>query len=241
MELLEKPEGKHDLIQKHKSVKVKALSAKQVVNKKRIIYPFEGKWRESFGQPERFAKWFITGPPGSGKSSFIYELCSYLIQFGNKRIDYNSHEEGDSQTTADKIERYGLAIAPGFKVLDKVATPLWKQRLLNRQSASFGVMDSLQHGNMNKNEYREFVRDLCNTRKGKSLIFISHNIKDGYTLFVKHDCDIKIECRGFIAKPDISRYGGNKPFVIWEKGARKFWGKKYNSVVSGNYWPGQKK
>lgn len=222
-----------------KRVKVRALSAKQVVNKKRIIYPFEGKWKDSFGQPERFAKWFITGPPGSGKSSFVYELCSYLIGFGN--IDYNTHEEGDSQTTSDKIVRYGLTEAPGFKILDKVPTPDWKERLMRRQSAAFGVMDSLQHGNMNKTDYRLFVKDLCNARKGKSMLFISHFQKDGYTLFVKHDCDIKIEVRGYIAKPDISRYGGNKPFIIWEKEAKIYWGKKYNSVINGHYWPGQKK
>jgi len=220
-------------------VKVKALTAKQVATKKRIIYPFEGKFLDSFGRPERFAKWFITGPPGSGKSSFVYELCSYLIQFGN--IDYNSHEEGDSQTTADKIIRYGLADKAGFKILDKVPTPDWKHRLQKRQSAAFGVMDSLQHGNMTKTEYREFVRALCNRRKGKSLLFISHFIKDGYTLFVKHDCDIKIEVRGFVALPDISRYGGNKPFIIWEDGAKRYWGKKYKSVIEGRYWPGQKK
>jgi hypothetical protein len=220
-------------------LKIRALSAKKVVNKKRVIYPFEGKWRDSFGQPERFAKWFITGPPGSGKSSFVYELCSYLIQFGS--IDYNSHEEGDSQTTADKIVRYGLTDQQGFKILDRVPTPLWKERLLKRQSAAFGVMDSLQHGNMNKNEYRQFVTALCNYQKGKSMLFISHFIKDGYTLFVKHDCDIKIEVRGFVAKPDISRYGGNKPFIIWEKEARKYWRKNYNQVINGTYWPGQKK
>ena len=30
-----------------------------------------------------------------------------------------------------------------------------------------------------------------------------------------------------------SRYGGNKPFVIWEEGARKYWGEKYEKEVLG--------
>lgn len=234
----EKPPATPKLMQTHKRVKVRALSGKQVVGKKRIIYPFEGKWLDSFGRPERFAKWFITGPSYSGKSSLIYELCGYLIQFGS--IDYNSHEEGDSQTTADKIVRYHLHDKPGFRILDKVTMPDWKDRLIRKRSASFAVLDSLQHGNMNQNEYRLFTKELCNAKKGKSLLFISHFKKDGYTLFVKHDCDIKVEVRGFVANVQ-SRYGGNKPFIIWEKEAKKFWGKRYNDVITGKYWPGQKK
>lgn len=36
--------------------------------------------------------------------------------------------------------------------------------------------------------------------------------------------------KGYVAFV-VSRYGGNKPYVIWEDGAKKFWGDKYNEVV----------
>src|SRR5688572_25895208 len=90
----------------YKPVKVRALRPSQMINKKRVLYPFEGRFLDSFGQPERIAKWFITGPSGSGKSSFLFILCEYLSRFGS--IDYNSFEEGDSQTVVDKLIRHGL-------------------------------------------------------------------------------------------------------------------------------------
>jgi hypothetical protein len=45
---------------------------------------------------------------------------------------------------------------------------------------------------------------------------------------------------GFIAYVE-SRYGGGKPFLIWEEGAKKYWRKKYKDVIEGKYWPGKKK
>jgi hypothetical protein len=94
---------------------------------------------------------------------------------------------------------------------------------------------------MNKQAYIEFTDALCNPKKRRSMLFICHWKKsDPLNVFIKHDCDIKIEVIGFVAHVE-SRYGGNKPFVIWEQGAKKYWAKKYNQVINGNYWPGQKK
>lgn len=243
-ELLIEPSGPAELIKlpaepKVREPRIKVYSPFQIINKKRIIYPFDGRWFESFGQPERCAKWFIKGRSGSGKSSFVYELCNYLTQFG--AIDYNSHEEGNSVTTLQKIMRHGLHDKTNFRLLDRVPTDQWLKRLLKRKSSSFGVMDSLQHGDMNREEYIHFTKSLCNEKRGKSIIFISHWVNDNQVIFVKHDCDIKIEVINYVANPDISRYGGGKPFLIWEEGAKAKWGKKFKDVMAGKYWPGQKK
>lgn len=210
-----------------------------MIKKKRVIYPFEGRFKDSFGMPERIAKWFITGPSGSGKSSFLFILCDYLAKFGC--IDYNSFEEGDSQTVVDKLLMHGLDKQEDhFRILAKVPVVQWQERLLKRKSSAFGVMDSLQHAEINKHQYIQFTDQLCNPKKGKSMLFVSHWIKNDLVKFIKHDCDVKIEVIGYVA--DImSRYGGNKRFIIWEAGARKHWGKKYNQVITGQYWPGQKK
>lgn len=224
---------------KTKSSKIRALSPKQIVNKKRIIYEFDGAYLESFGRPEQIAKWFITGPSYSGKSSFLFMLCGYLCKFG--KVDYNSFEEGDSQTVSEKIQRHGLLDNEGdFKLLPKMPLHDFLERLSKRKSAAFGIVDSVQHAEVNKHEYIEFTDALCNQKKRKSILFINHWVKNDLTKFIKHDCDIKIEVIGFVANVQ-SRYGGNKPFLIWEQGAKSYWGKKYNHVINGRYWPGQKK
>lgn len=222
-----------------KKAKIRALRPSQVVNKKRTIYPFSGPFQDSMGQPEKIAKIFITGPSYSGKSSFTFDLCNYLTQFGC--VDYNSFEEGDSQTVAEKLTRHGLEEQEKmFRLLPKVSMPEFHERLLRRKSAAFAVIDSVQHAELNKHEYIKLVDSLCVPRRGKCIIFINHWVKNDLTKFIKHDCDIKIEVIGFVAKV-LSRYGGNKPYVVWEKGAKAYWQKKYNSVVQGKYWPGEKK
>lgn len=232
----------------HKKQKIKILRAKNIISKKRVIYEFKGKYRESFGCPERHAKWFITGPSYSGKSSFLFELAGYLAQYG--KVDYNSQEEagGDSQTIANKIvqaDSYNvdalnrkIAYYKAPIISDELET--FEDRLRKKRSAAFAILDSIQHAELTRKQYLKITNYLSNPRHGKSLLFVSHWVKNDFVKFVKHDCDIKIEIIGFVASVD-SRYGGGKPFLIWEEAAKKYWGKKYNQIITGKYWPGRKK
>jgi hypothetical protein len=227
----------------HKKKRTRVLRPSQIVQKKREIYPFEGRFLDSFGTPEHHSKWFVTGPSFSGKSSFIFELCNYLSQHGT--IDYNNHEEsgGDALTAKNKVLQSGIEEHANIRfykaplISDEYET--FEERLRKRASADFAILDSMQHAEMNKKMYLHYTDMFCNPRRAKSMLFISHWIKNDLTKFVKHDCDIKVEVIGFIAWVE-SRYGGGKPFLIWEKGARDHWGKKYHRVINGKYWPGKK-
>ena len=229
-----------------KKRKTKVLRPSQILKKERSLYPFTGLFKQSFGCPEAHAKWFITGPSYSGKSSLIFSLCNYLTEHGI--VDYNNHEEagGDSETVADKIRLSGMADKDGKIRLYKapIVSDIYEtfgERMNKKKSADFAVLDSMQHAELNKHHYLELTERLCNPRKKKSLLFVSHWVKNDFTKFVKHDCDIKIEVIGFVAYVESRYPGGGTPFVIWEKGARKHWGKNYNPVIQGKYWPGKKK
>ena len=222
-----------------KRATIRAYSPKQVVNKKRVIYEFADKYKESFGCPEKCAKWIVWGQSFSGKSSFMFQLCNYLTDFG--KIDYNSIEEGNTQTVADKIMKHGLLDKDGkFRILDRVPVDDLMIRLKRKKSADFAVIDSIQHSRMSK----EFYLRMADTMKNKSLLFVSHakglNPAGDLAMHIRYDVDIKIHVVGFVAHVD-SRYGGCKPFIIWEDGAKKYWGKKYSMVRDGKYWPGLKK
>lgn len=225
--------------------KTKVLRPSQILKKERLIYPFEGRFLESFGAPEKHAKWFFTGPSFSGKSSLLFELSNYLTQFGS--IGYNNHEEagGDSETVARKLIQSGLHDKDGkvriFKApLESDEYETWEERIAKKKSDDFNILDSIQHAELTKKIYLRITDRFCNPKRGKSLLFISHWVKNDFTKFVKHDCDIKVEVIGFVADVD-SRFGGGKPFIIWEKGARAYWKKMYNQVIQGKYWPGKKK
>lgn len=228
-----------------KKMKVRILRPSQILKKERDKYAFEGKYLESFGSPEAHAKWFFTGPSFSGKSSLVFEVCNYLTQFGV--VDYNNHEEagGDSETVVKKIIQSGMQDKDGKIRLYKAPIEsdqfeTFGERMMKKKSADFAVIDSIQHAELTKKQYLQLTDSLCNPRKGKSLLFISHWVKNDFTKFVKHDCDIKVEVIGFVADVD-SRFGGGKPFLIWEKGAKEYWGKRFNQIIQGKYWPGKKK
>lgn len=218
---------------------MRALSAKDVIDKKRIIYEFEGRFKNSFGCPEKNAIWLIFGKSGNGKTHFTLNLCKYLAEnFG--RVDYNSLEEGDKHSFATALMHVDMYHTERFKLLDRM--PIWDfvGRLQKRKSADFAVVDSIQYSGISYMEHASIKARL----KRKSIIYISHangNNPDGKTADkVRYDADIKVHIIGFVGKV-ISRYGGQEPFIIWEEGAKKYWGKKYHSVISGKYWPGDKK
>lgn len=231
---------------KPKKLKIKVLKPNIILSKIRNIYEFEGKFLESFGKPEKHSKWFITGPSFSGKSSFLFELCHYFTNFGV--VDYNNHEEsgGDSETVRKKILQAGLQnkneLIRFFKApIESEYCETLFERIKKRKSADIVVIDSMQHAELTKKQYLHITDNFCNAKRNKTLLFISHWVKNDFTKFVKHDCDVKIEVIGFVAKAQ-SRYGGSeKPFIIWEDGAINYWGKKYNKVKEGKYWPGIKR
>lgn len=217
----------------------RAYSVKQVLNKKRVVYDFEGEFLESFGKPERNAIWFIWGQSGNGKTSFCLQVCKYLAKFG--KVDYNSLEEGHGESIARALRDVNMIEAEGkFRLLDVMPFPEFLDRLSGKKTADFGVVDSVQYAGFSYEEYKEFKQRL----KKKSLLFISHatgnNPKGNTADGIRYDSSIKVHVVGYVAKV-ISRYGGNKPFIIWEEGAKKYWGKRFQAVKEGRYWIGMKK
>lgn len=70
----------------------RAYSPKDVANIKHKALPFEGQWKDVFGEPEEGDTWFISGPSASGKSSFVMQFAKMLCGIGS--VLYVSLEEG---------------------------------------------------------------------------------------------------------------------------------------------------
>lgn len=224
---------------KEKDRSARAYSVKQVINKKRKVFEFEGEFLESFGNPEQNAIWFIWGQSGNGKTRFTLQLCKYLSRFD--KVDYDSLEEGSCQSMSLALKDTNMEEVEGkFRLLDVMHFEQFVTRLSGKKTAGFGVVDSVQYAGFDYDRYKEVKEKL----KKKSLLFISHadgnNPRGATAVSIRYDAGIKIHVIGYVAKV-VSRYGGNKPFVIWEDGAKRYWGKKYNAIKEGRYWPGQKK
>lgn len=201
--------------------KKRALTVQNLVEMKHLDMPFEGQWKDSFGNPVISGSWLIWGNSNHGKTALAIQLSKYLTNFG--RVAYNSLEEGA-----------GLSLQQAFK-RDKTETGRWSliildresyddlvTRLTKRRSPDIIMIDSFQYLGLSFEQYQNLTKRF----KNKLFIFISHadgKMPEGRVAKrVRYDVGIKIRVEGFKAFP-AGRYGGGEPFVIWPEGAEKYW------------------
>jgi hypothetical protein len=188
---------------------------------------------DSFGMlPSAFIM-IVWGMSGQGKSNFIMQLLKVLMHFG--KVLYISLEEGYEASFQMLILRHlgdealgKIEIADSGMDYDSAIL-----RLKKKKSPSFIIIDSLQYWNITYDQYKELKRLFPR----KTFIFISHaagKVPDGKTADkIRYDAGIKVRVEGYVATV-ISRYGGNKPYIIWEEGARRYWDKDYRKVTKGS-------
>lgn len=203
----------------------RALTVKEVLNKKRQTFPFDGKWADAFGQPERTGVWFIWGRSGNGKTSFVMQLIAELCKYD--RVAFDSMEEGDSLSMRQKLVRHGLSkVGSRFHLLNAEPMTELKERLARRKSYNIIVIDSFQYTQMSYRDYIQFKEQ----NKDKLIIFISHakgSLPRGTAAEgVMYDATLKIWVEGFKAFSKGRFIGPTGEFTIWDEGAERYWGEK---------------
>lgn len=201
----------------------RALSVSDVLSMKKDTLPFEGAWKEAFGEPERTGVWLVWGRSGNGKTSFVLQLCKELCKWGH--VVYDSLEEGDSLTMQNAFRRHSMLDVRGRLVLlDCESMEDLSERLSKRKSAEFVVVDSFQYTQMNYKQYVKFKE----AHKDKLLIFVSHargTMPAGRSaVSVMFDASLKVWVEGYKAFSK-GRYIGSKGiYTIWAEKARQYWG-----------------
>ena len=122
----------------------RAISNKNVLQAHFEVAEFTGAWLASFGKPELRGTWMIYGGSGSGKTTFVMQLCKYLTSF--RRVAYNSLEQGLSLSLQKAWDRVGLEdVGTRIILLDKESLKDLKARLKRKQSPDIIVIDSVQY------------------------------------------------------------------------------------------------
>ena len=201
----------------------RALTVKEVLNKKRQTFPFEREWADAFGQPERTGVWFIWGRSGNGKTSFVMQLIAELCKYD--RVAFDSMEEGDSLSMRQKLVRHGLSkVGSRFHLLNAEPMTELKERLARRKSYNIIVIDSFQYTQMSYRDYIQFKEQ----NKDKLIVFISHakgSLPRGSAAEgVMYDATLKIWVEGFKAFSKGRFIGQTGEFTIWDEGAARYWG-----------------
>ena len=201
----------------------RAYSASEVLAKKVPSIPFEGRWREAFGEPGRAGVWLIWGQSANGKSSFAMQLARELCKYG--KVAYNSLEESLSLSFQQNMQRCRMEEAGGrFLILDREPIAELGIRLKKQRSPDFIIIDSLQYTGLNYKDYKR----LKEQNPSKLFIFISHadgdKPKGATATSIQYDADMKIMVRGYraICKGRFIPEAGAH-YTIWADAEAKYW------------------
>ncbi len=185
----------------------------------------------SFGDFSPCIRMLIWGESGNGKTSLMLRILKTLAPHG--RTLYISLEEGHELSMQRNVRQQLPEIEHGIDFGDHTVTLGELRKLLDKQrSYQFVIIDSVQYWRIKEEQYFRLSKDY--PRKG--FVFLSHadgkRPKGSVADAIRYDAGIKIRVEGYIAFV-ISRYGGNLPLVVWEKGARTYWGGDYEKITKG--------
>lgn len=199
----------------------KAYSPKDVMAQKDNSLPWEGKWKETFGEVPDNELWFISGSSASGKSSFVMQLARELTKYG--RVLYGSYEEGVSQSFKERIQRERMTEKQGrFRIITEDSFEDLMERLSKPKGPKFVIIDSFQESGLT---YEQAVA-LREKFPRKGWIYISHEYKGDpmgkAAARLKYKAGVKIRVVGYKAYCQ-GRFSGDErdAFTIWEDGVIK--------------------
>jgi len=195
---------------------------------------FDGEWLASFGKPEKNFKCCVYGASGNGKTEFVIKLTKYLARF--TKVYYNSFEQKFSKSLRDAIIRNCMKEVTGKVIFaDGESVAEMKRRLSKKNSPGAIVIDSRDYMNLTMEQFKELIEAF----PAKCFIVICWSEgtkpKGDHAKAIEYMCDVKIFVKDFKANMR-SRFGGNQPFVVWDKGGAK----KEPEVTQINLFKGSK-
>lgn len=206
----------------------RAISNRNVLTAKFEVAEFDGAFLASFGKPELRGVWIVYGGSGSGKTTFLMQLCKYLTRF--RRVAYNSLEQGLSLSLQKAWERVRMdEVGSRIILLNKESLKDLRVRLAKKQSPDVIVIDSVHYWfGLKVADVMKLKDDFPN----KLFIFGSHEkrgLPDGVVAEkIRYDSEIKMRVEGYkvfvTTRYEVAERGeGGADFVIWEQGANEYW------------------
>lgn len=207
----------------------RAYSPKDVANIKHRVLPFDGEWKEVFGEPEEGDPWFISGGSASGKSSFVMQLAKKLCEIGS--VLYVSLEEGVGLSMQRRLELFKMNEVQGkFRIITDGDLCALVKRLEKPKSAKFVIVDSYQYAFEAGWDYKSTLA-VVNRFHHKTFFFVSQEDRGKpigkAAIRLKYAAGVKVKTLGFRAYCQ-GRYGGQPGtyYTIWEEKTVEYWNAK---------------
>lgn len=193
----------------------RSIGITDFLERKFITHAFNGPWADTFGESERNMKVIIWGHPGHGKTEFCIQFAKYVSRF--TKVYYNSYEQGICKTLQDALKRNNMGEVAGRVVFgDQETFPEMLARLDGKNAPQVCIIDSRDYINLTTEQFKTLIE----RHPRKCFVIIcwqsGKDPRGEYAKQIAYMCDVKIQVHNFKAFPR-SRFGGNKPFVIWDK------------------------
>lgn len=198
---------------------MKTIGVSDFIAKKFDIFPFEGEWKESFGEPEKNFQMIIYGDPGNGKTEFSVRFAKYLAGF--RKVLYCSYEQGISKSLQDAIIRNNMEQVAGKIIFLSGGSVVELSEYIKRTNPGIVFIDSLDYMRLTTEQYKTLIK--AHPRKAFIIVTWSRNEspKSQYAKDIEYMCDIKSYVENFKITKPRSRFGGNQEFTIWDNGKKK--------------------
>ena len=150
----------------------RALTTKNVIDKKHSTFQFDGQWLQIFGEPEKAGAWLIYGKDKNGKTWGTLLIAQYLSK--SDKVLYISAEQGISKSFKDALVR--AKINPnnnklhysGYISLDELYEVLNRKR----SAPTIVVIDNITFytDELKNGAFRKLLKDFPKTL----FIFLAH-------------------------------------------------------------------
>lgn len=216
----------------------KTIGLEQLSKKKYTLVPgLSPDVQASIGEIEDAFDAIIYGESGNGKTNFTVMLLKSLIKAMSCTCEYISYEEGHGKTVQDTmIARHNMLAEIGnkMKITECLSYAELAQKMGKKQSAKIWVIDSIQAADITYRQFAELKKKYVLGKKRKIIIALSwadgSKPQGAAAKSIEYYANIKMRVEGLVVFPK-SRYGGNKPYIVWEEGAKQYWQEKFYKVT----------
>lgn len=168
-----------------------------------------GKWLVLIGKFCLPTQFFVYGPGGGGKSSFVLLFMQYLASLGYK-ILYVAGEQFNTPTFTDLLNRLNIVAGDNFEIVGKIETR-------NPAGYDFVVLDSKDQLEIKLDDFLK-LRELY---PKQSFVVLSQSVKTGNFTGRerwRNTVDVLIQVEAGIAKTghDKNRWGGAGEMRVFE-------------------------
>ncbi|MEP4136713.1 MAG: hypothetical protein ABJL71_18940 [Cyclobacteriaceae bacterium] len=172
-------------------------------------------WLSHLGNvPERQWVMYVDGNDGQGKTDYIMQLSKVLSQTIGK-VSLNGVEQGKHPQITESANRHHFEeIQPGKFIYERNLRDWDKYKAkMKRSRPRVMIIDSISMWPLTVKQVQELLEQFPN----KIIVLVAYEAHYSQNKPIRHLCDVKVRVKDFSAVVR-SRFGGKRPFIIWEEG-----------------------